>query len=204
MNDGSVTRTGTILITVSALYPSPRITAFNPPATPTIEGTSFTVTGEFYDPSWVPANGVTIYWNNLTQPQDITPYVVAQSNNLFTFSVPHTSSTNGLLFTTLYVLGFTRDITIPVANVAPIIDFVEFPATRVEGQSFSSLYQISDPGADTWTYSFEFGDGTGVSYGSSARSSFTPSHTYTNSGTYTIIMRVTDSVYIYIYIIILC
>jgi predicted outer membrane repeat protein len=193
VNDGSATPTGTIPITVADLYASPQITAFNGPATPAIEGTSLTVTGEFYDPTWIPSRGATIYWDSFTQPQDITPYIVAHPGGIFSFSVPHAYPTNGFMFASVYVLGFNRNVIIPVANATPVIDFAEFPATRVEGQSFSSLYQINDPGADTWTFSFDFGDGTGVSYGSSDRSGFTPSHAYTNSGTYIIAMTVTDS-----------
>ena len=71
-----------------------------------------------------------------------------------------------------------------VNNVAPTITSFVAP-DGTEGSPISFSGAATDPGADTLTYSWDFGDstsGTGAS----------PSHTYTDSGPYTVTLTVTD------------
>ncbi|MCA9515086.1 MAG: hypothetical protein KC635_09110, partial [Myxococcales bacterium] len=81
---------------------------------------------------------------------------------------------------------------VTVRNVAPRVDAgdaatVNAPGTLVRSGSFS------DPGADTWTVTADFGDGTGaqtIPYGSNKR--FTLSHTYATGGVYVVTVTVSD------------
>ncbi len=48
-----------------------------------------------------------------------------------------------------------------VANRAPVVDALSVP-TAVAGRTWSSTFTFSDPGADSWTYSVDFGDGSSL------------------------------------------
>lgn len=72
-----------------------------------------------------------------------------------------------------------------VANIAPTISLTG-DSTVVRGQAASFLGSITDPGADSHTITWDFGDGTVVTGGPSA------SHVYGESGTYTVTMTVSD------------
>lgn len=83
-----------------------------------------------------------------------------------------------------------------VYNVAPDLDFsgITVPSAS-EGQSVEfPLGSLSDPGANTWTVSVDWGDST--AWGSPGSVSLgdlgTLSHTYAESGTYTVTVKVTD------------
>lgn len=79
-----------------------------------------------------------------------------------------------------------RQRTVNVANVAPSIDASSIvPNTGPEGTEFQFSVSASDPGADTLTYQWDFGDGI------SANGS-TPTHTYAADGTYTVTLTVSD------------
>jgi hypothetical protein len=86
--------------------------------------------------------------------------------------------------------------TITVNNVKPIVTApADQNATEGSGASFT-LGSFSDPGADSpWTGSVNWGDGssnTGIGPFSSVGSLGSASHTFANSGTYTVKVSVTD------------
>ena len=52
---------------------------------------------------------------------------------------------------------------------------------------------LTDPGADTWTATVDYGDGTGVqTLILNAGKTFALRHTYTKKGTYKVTVKVTD------------
>ena len=57
-------------------------------------------------------------------------------------------------------LGSGRQTAIAVANVNPIVDAGSNGSIN-EGSTFSSSGSFSDPGADTWTATVNYGDGSG-------------------------------------------
>ena len=75
--------------------------------------------------------------------------------------------------------------TVVVANVAPTITSFVVPGSSDEGAALAMSAAASDPGADSLTFSWDFGDG-GVASGASV------THTYADSGTYVATLTVTD------------
>ncbi len=81
--------------------------------------------------------------------------------------------------------------TVEVLNVAPAVSGPA-PATFNEGGSYASAGSFSDPGADTWTATVDYGDGTGVQPLTLSSKSFSLNHPYPQNGSYTVTVTVTD------------
>lgn len=79
-------------------------------------------------------------------------------------------------------LGYS--LTVEVGNVAPTLGSATATGAA-EGSAASFVAVATDPGADTLTYSWTFGDGS-TGKGASA------SHTYSDDGTYSWTLKVTD------------
>jgi len=121
------------------------------------------------------------------------PYATGSAAN-FTF----TPNDNGIYVVSLAVtdddlgVGSAVQQTINVTNVAPTVAAISGPASgvRLFTQNFSSSF--TDPGsADTWTVTWNFGDGnTQTSSGSPG--ALSASHVYAANGAYTVTLTVTD------------
>ncbi len=86
-----------------------------------------------------------------------------------------------------------EQITVAVSNVPPTVDAGAATGSSAEGSAFSRSGSFSDPGADTWTATVNYGDGSGVQPLTLAPDkTFSLDHTYVDSGTYTIAVAVTD------------
>ena len=65
-------------------------------------------------------------------------------------------------------------------------------ATVDEGSLFSQGGSFTDPGADSWTATVDYGEGAGPQLLALAGKTFTLSHTYVDNGDYTVTVEVTD------------
>ena len=81
--------------------------------------------------------------------------------------------------------------TVTVQNVAPIVTPLS-PATINEGSTYLAAGSFTDPGADTWTATVNYGDGSGIQPLTLAGKSFSLSHLYPQNGSYTVTVTVTD------------
>ena len=79
-----------------------------------------------------------------------------------------------------------------VANVAPLVD-AGGDGAAVKGSPFTRAGTFNDPGADTWTATVDYGDGSGEQALALTGKTFTLEHTYTQGGTYTVIIQVQDN-----------
>ena len=86
----------------------------------------------------------------------------------------------------------TLDVT--VSNVAPTVDAGAATGTVAEGSTFTRSGSFTDPGADTWSATVNYGDGSGVEpLTLGAGKTFNLSHLYTDGlSTHTITVVVTD------------
>ncbi len=79
-----------------------------------------------------------------------------------------------------------------VANAAPFLVVGE-SQSLVEGQTLERALWFDDPGADSWTVTVSWGDGTDDTYDDvTAGTSWSVAHAYTNDGDYTVTVRVED------------
>ena len=79
-----------------------------------------------------------------------------------------------------------------VVNAVPTLE-IGTPATADEGTPWSLAASFSDPNADTWTATVDYGDGSGVQpLTLNADKSFTLDHTYSDNGSYTVAVRLVD------------
>ncbi len=82
--------------------------------------------------------------------------------------------------------------TVTVADVPPAVSF-SGPSTGVRGQTRAFSGRFTDPGADTWTATVNYGDGSGNQpLTLNADKTFNFSHAYPTAGSYTITVAVTD------------
>jgi chitodextrinase len=86
----------------------------------------------------------------------------------------------------------TQGTTAEIANVAPTVGpLVASVIVGPVGMEVSTTATFSDPGADTYTASIDWGDGT-IEPAHAATSPVTDAHTYTAAGVYTVTLTVTD------------
>ncbi|MCH7987878.1 MAG: cadherin-like domain-containing protein [Planctomycetes bacterium] len=84
----------------------------------------------------------------------------------------------------------TFDLT--VNNVAPSVN-AGADTTIDEGSTFNGVGSFTDPGADTWTATVDYGDGSGIQdLTLNTDKTFNLSHLYADNGIYTVTITVTD------------
>jgi len=85
----------------------------------------------------------------------------------------------------------TVDFQLTVNNVAP--DVAALAGDTIdEGDTYTESGSFTDPGADTWTATVDYGDGSGVQALTLAGKAFDLGHTYADNGVYTVTVVVTD------------
>ncbi len=112
-------------------------------------------------------------------------------------TVNHAYTQDGDYTVTLVVTdndGLTDEITTTatVSNVAPSIAALAGAAGLLPGETYSTAGSFSDPGADVWSATVDFGDGGGAGALSLSGKTFTLSHVYVTAATFTVTIRVAD------------
>lgn len=108
----------------------------------------------------------------------------------------HTYADNGnyqvrVIVTDPYGAADTATTTVTVMNVAPQVAAFA-GGTLLQGETYAAAGSFGDPGADGWTATVDYGDGSGAQPLALSGSSFSLSHAYTAAGTFTVTVRVTD------------
>ena len=86
----------------------------------------------------------------------------------------------------------SSEVTLTVNNLAPSVGFAG-PTAGVRGQSLAYSGSFLDPGADVWTATVNYGDGSGdVPLLLNPDKTFSFNHVYTTSGSYEITVTVHD------------
>lgn len=174
-DDGGLSDTDSAQVTINNVPPT--VTAANDPVTVN-EGAEATNTGTYGD---VGDDTVTLAASVGT----ITPgagtwswsYTPADGPDTQTVTITATDSDNAETTTTFQLI---------VNNVAPIVDAGPDQTVDV-GDVVTFSGSFTDPGVDTHTYEWDFGDG------GTNDTTLTPTHVYESVATYTVTLTVTDS-----------
>jgi hypothetical protein len=176
--------TATVSVTVNAVNDAPTIGVLSPSVTAD-EGSSATNTG-----TWGDVDGDNVVVSSslgavTMQPLkswswDYTPPDGPTTASVFLSADDQHGGVTGTWFA------------LTVNNVAPTVD-AGADATIDEGSTFSSPGSFTDPGADTWSATVDYGDGSGVQpLTLKPDKSFDLSHPYADNGEYTVTVTVTD------------
>jgi DNA/RNA endonuclease G (NUC1) len=186
--DGSgAADTTTSSITVANVAPSIGVLA----AGTVDEGSTYSGSGSFTDPGddhWT----ATVDYGDGSGAQ---PLALAGK----TFSLSHTYAASGSYRVTVTVKETdveaatgSQIATVTVANVAPVVATFA-GATILRGESYAATGSFADPGADTWTATVNYGDGSGTSAVALDGKGFTLQHSYGTAGVYTVTVAVADA-----------
>ncbi len=178
VNDGNASTVDSLGVTINNVAPT--INTFNVPEQGD-EGQALSFSAAATDPAG-PADPLTFSWNF----GDGSPPVSGSQ-------VTHTFADNGAYTITLTVedddgAADTRSETLVINNLAPQINALTGDFVGIEGQQLNYTASANDPGADTLTYRWDFGDGD-VEEGVNLTS---VSHAYTSEDNYTLTLTVTD------------
>lgn len=176
----------------------PSILSFS--ATPTIkEGDNVTFSIALNDPDLADALKVVVNWGDGSAPDtyNLLP-------NSFGLTVQHKYTDDNPTATPndAYTIGFAAydnagigasgTVVVGIENVAPTFKTLT-DSTATEQTLWTTEVNFFDPGADTWTGSVDYGDGTGLQpVPVGPNKNLLLSHTYANAGTYTVHVNVKD------------
>jgi hypothetical protein len=172
--------------TFNTAFAAPIITL---PSTAAIaEGSALVQAGSFTDPSSTSWTATVDYGDGLgPQPLTLTGK---------TFSLTHIYGIAGAYTAQVSITGVggtsTASVSVLVNNLAPVVS-AGGDVTLASTALFSRSGSFTDPGAETWTASVNYGDGTNFALPLNPDKSFALSHSYGKPGVYLVRVVVTDS-----------
>lgn len=154
------------------------------------EGDTFSSSGSFTDPdadTWT----ATVDYGEGANAETLTLTLPAK-----TFSLSNLYEQDGTYTITVDVFDGTAHgqdtVTVTVNNVLPVVSAGP-DAIIDEGDTFSyTLGSFVDPGADTWSATVNYGDGSGTGALALSGKTFSLSHTYADNGVYAVTVTVYD------------
>ena len=155
------------------------------------EGSAFTAAGSFVDPGDDSWNATVDYGDG----SGVQPLTLAGKG----FSLAHSYANNGSYTITVTVTetdaegaSGSQSTTVTVTNVAPVVATFD-GATILRGETYASSGTFADPGADVWTATVNYGDGSGASALTLTGNAFALQHTYSLVGVQTVTVTVSDA-----------
>ena len=163
-------------------------------ATAVQEGGSTTLSVSFTDAQASDTHTVAITWGDGGTDSIALPAGVTSTSPSHTY-LDSGTYTVGVTVTDNGGLSVSGGTTITATNVAPSVSALVFsPSSVTDNQTVTVSGTFSDPGtADTYTVTFAWGDGfSSVDSLVAGTRTFSGSHSYVTSGTYTVTVTVTD------------
>ncbi len=156
------------------------------------EGDTFTQAGSFSDPgadTW----SAKVDWDEAGGFVDLA---VDQATK--TFDLSHKYVQDGTYHVVVKVFDGTEwssdttVVTVTANNVAPVVAITSLVTTIDEGSAFWLTGSFTDPGADLWTATVDWGDGSLLAPLALSGKLFADSHAYAQNGLYTVTVTVND------------
>ena len=163
------------------------------------EGGSVSLNGTFSDPDQGDAFTLVVNWGDGSAPQTVNlPPFTGSFDLLHTYADDKPGAQASDSFTITYTLTDTSGIpafgnlNTVIGNVAP--SFPAFAAMALKsGEALATALTFADPGADIWTATVNYGDGSGVQpIVVGAGKSLALNHTFPANGLYTVTVTVND------------
>jgi PKD repeat protein len=159
------------------------------------EGSWINLSGSFADPGLRDTVVVLVDYGDGSPVETITPWYEARR-----FFMNHRYADNGTYPVTISVIDDdggigTATVPVEVRNVAPSISSFPYCTFPDEGEPCDISSEFTDPGADSWTITVNFGDGSApreISRAAGAPKFFATSHAYDDNGLYWIDITLTD------------
>ncbi|HET7041753.1 MAG TPA: DNA/RNA non-specific endonuclease, partial [Gemmatimonadales bacterium] len=103
------------------------------------------------------------------------------------------SGTYAVTLTVTDAFGWPSTVTheVTIANVAPAVAPLA-GADLIATETYAATGSFADPGDESWSATVDYGDGSGVQPLALSGKSFALSHTYADTGTFTVTVRVAD------------
>jgi len=185
VTDGTYTDTATVTITITGVNDAPIVDAGLDQLGDEGEALDFSGNSTDPDTSAIAPAGESIAW-------DFGDGTVITG----TLTPTHTYADDGVYTVTLAVTdtlgGVGQDsLQVTVDNVAPVVAAGPDASIAVGG-TFTRNGGFTDPGADTWTATVDYGTGGGPVALDLVTQTFTLSHTYAVAGVYTVTVSVED------------
>jgi len=160
---------------------------------PLYEGSTFTSSASYTDPGYRDTVVAQVDYGDGSPVETLRPYW----NRLFTLS--HRYADSGTYLVRISVIdddGGVGTTTVPVEvrNIAPVVTSV-VGCSPDEGSLCMTSGQFTDPGADSWTITVNFGDGSApreLSLAAGSSRAYAASHVYDDNGLYTVVVTITD------------
>jgi hypothetical protein len=179
--------------------------AYSPPAdinlmlgpSPALEGAEAVLTGSFSDPDPDESHALSVQWGDgstttMTIPLETMAFTLTHTYlddqpsgtpaDPYTLTVAITDVQGGSAWTQLPLM---------VKNISPSISVGADAYLRL-GETLQRWGSFTDPGADTWTGSVDYDDGSGALPLDLVGQDFWLEHTYLSKGTYWVTVSVTD------------
>lgn len=152
------------------------------------EGSTYTALGSFSDPGVGP-------WTATVDYGDGTGPVALALNADKTFNLSHTYADNGTYAVTVVVNnGSSNAQSVASVKSNNVIPTLTVAASANGTPTFAQSGSFADPGADTWTATVDYGDGTGAHAlaVNAATKTFNLNNVYTYNGAYDVKVTVVD------------
>lgn len=152
-----------------------------------VEGSAATLSSSFSDEpgrshSAIVSWGDGSEWSGIVSTGPVSLSHVYADNGSYTVTL---TITNDVVCQTVVSTG------VVVVNVAPVVGAIQSTASPTVGSLVAASATVSDPGADTLSAEWNWGDGI-VSVGTISSGVITGDHTYTSNGSKTITLTVSD------------
>jgi endonuclease G len=103
------------------------------------------------------------------------------------------SGTYSVMLTVTDAFGWPSTVahSVTIANVAPVVGTLA-GADLIATETYAAVGSFADPGDESWTATVDYGDGSGAQALPLSGKSFALSHTYADTGTFTVTVTVMD------------